>query len=77
VRAGDLLARLPGVAASAGSACHAGEDRPSPVLTAMGVPPDRAMTVIRLSVGRWSTAEEIERAAAQIAAVAPGDGPRT
>lgn len=76
VRAGDLLARLPGVAASAGSACHAGEDRPSPVLTAMGVPPDRAITVIRLSVGRWSTAEEIERAAAQIAAVAPGDGPR-
>jgi cysteine desulfurase len=66
IRAPDLLARLPGVAASAGSACHAGEDRPSPVLAAMGVPADRAMGVIRLSVGRWTTAVEIERAAALI-----------
>ncbi len=69
-RAIELLDRLPGVAASAGSACHAGQDRPSPVLTAMGLPADAAMTVIRLSVGRWSTDDEIDRAAEQIAATA-------
>lgn len=70
VRALDLLARLPGVAASAGSACHSGEDRPSPVLTAMGLPPDRALGVIRLSVGRWTSADQIDRAAALIAVAA-------
>lgn len=66
----DLLARLPGVAASAGSACHAGQDRPSPVLTAMGLPAEQALGVIRLSVGRWTTPDEVDRAAALIATAA-------
>ena len=63
----DLLSRLPGVAASAGSACHAGQDRPSPVLTAMGLSAERALGVIRLSVGRWTTPDEVDRAATLIA----------
>lgn len=63
VRALDLLAGSPGVAASAGSACHAGLDSPSPVLTAMGIPGPRAMSAVRLSVGRWTTEAEVDRAA--------------
>lgn len=72
VRALDLLAACPGVAASAGSACHAGLDSPSPVLTAMGVAGDRAMSAVRLSVGRWTTEAEVDRAAELILAAARG-----
>lgn len=72
----DLLGRLPGVASSAGSACHAGVDSPSPVLTAMGLATARALETIRLSVGRWTTLDEIERAAALIVAAANGASDR-
>lgn len=70
VRALTVLERLDAVATSAGSACHAGSDRPSPVLTAMGFPYDRAIAALRLSLGRWSTADEVDVAAATIAAQA-------
>lgn len=70
VRALTLLAAVPSVAASAGSACHAGQDRPSPVLTAMGLGEREALTALRLSVGRWTTAEEIDSAAEAIARAA-------
>jgi cysteine desulfurase len=59
----DLLAAVPGVAASTGSACHAGLTEPSPVLSAMGLDPGRALAAVRLSVGRWTTIEEVDRAA--------------
>lgn len=65
-----LLDRLPGVAASAGSACHTGVDTPSPVLTAMGLPTERALETIRLSVGRWTTPADVEQAAVLVAAAA-------
>jgi cysteine desulfurase len=68
VSALQLLEALPGVAASAGSACHAGRDEPSPVLTAMGLDSEEAMSAVRLSVGRWTRAEEIDLAVDQIAA---------
>jgi cysteine desulfurase len=54
------------VAASAGAACHAGEVAVSHVLRAMGVPERTAVGTIRLSVGRETTEEEIERAARRI-----------
>lgn len=69
-RALTLLERATGVAASAGSACHAGHDAPSPVLTAMGLDPVRAMSAIRLSLGRWTTTADIERCAALLAVAA-------
>jgi len=60
-RAGaKILARLPGVAASTGSACHAGSVELSPVLRAMGVAPEIGMGAIRFSLGRTTTREEIE-----------------
>lgn len=57
----DILAALPEVAASTGSACHAGRVALSPVLQAMGVRPDVGMGAIRFSLGRGTTSEEIER----------------
>lgn len=70
VRALTLLSSGTGVAASAGSACHAGEDSPSPVLTAMGVPADQALGALRLSLGRWTTTAEVDEAAHLIARTA-------
>ncbi|MBO0851616.1 MAG: aminotransferase class V-fold PLP-dependent enzyme, partial [Pseudonocardia sp.] len=67
IRGRELLAATPGVAAATGSACHEGEDRPSPVLTAMGVSPDDALAALRLSLGRWTTEADVDRAAGLIA----------
>lgn len=58
----ELLAAMSGVATSAGSACHAGLNRPSSVLTAMGISDSSALSAIRFSLGRWSTEDEIDRA---------------
>lgn len=64
----ELLARTPGLAASTGSACHEGKVSQSPVLCAMGVPPEIGKGAVRLSVGRFTTEDEIDRAAALLAA---------
>jgi cysteine desulfurase len=56
----EILAAMPEVAASTGSACHAGSVELSPVLRAMGVPPEVGMGAIRFSLGRGTTEEEIE-----------------
>ena len=56
----DILARLEGVAASTGSACHSGLIELSPVLQAMGVSPEVGMGAVRFSLGRGTTAGEID-----------------
>ena len=56
----EILAHLPGVAASTGSACHAGSVELSPVLRAMRVAPEIGMGAIRFSLGRTTTQEEVE-----------------
>jgi len=56
----EILGRLPGVAASVGSACHAGSLELSPVLRAMGVAPEVGMGAVRFSLGRTTTRGEIE-----------------
>jgi cysteine desulfurase len=58
----ELLAKLPELAASTGSACHAGEVALSPVLQAMQVPPELGMGAVRFSLGRYTTREEIDQA---------------
>ena len=60
----ELLALLDmqGVAASAGSACTAGSNEPSHVLQTMGLLDGRRCAPLRLSLGRYTTAEEIDRA---------------
>jgi cysteine desulfurase len=60
----ELLQRMPELAASTGSACHEGRVSQSPVLCAMGVPPELGRGAVRLSVGRFTTVDEIDRAAA-------------
>ena len=51
---------LKGVAVSAGSACTSGNVEPSYVLVAMGVPVDWAMGAVRFSLGRSTTADDID-----------------
>jgi len=51
---------LKGIGVSAGSACTAGSVEPSYVLVAMGVPLDWAMGAVRSSLGRSTTAEDID-----------------
>ena len=63
-----LLAALPGIAASAGAACHGSTVEISSVLRAMGVDEEYALGTIRLSVGRHTTPAEIDAAVEQIAA---------
>ncbi len=58
----DLLALADGVAASTGSACHAGEETPSAVLLAMGVIPEVARGAVRMSLGRGTNPSDIQRA---------------
>ena len=68
----EILKGLDGVAASTGSACHAGRVELSPVLEAMGVTPEVGMGAIRFSLGRGTTREEIDAVAEQLS-----DLPRT
>jgi cysteine desulfurase len=56
----EILQRLDGVAASTGSACHAGRIELSPVLKAMGMLPEIGMGAVRFSLGRGTTREEID-----------------
>jgi cysteine desulfurase len=51
---------LKGIGVSAGSACTSGSVEPSHVLVAMGVPLDWAMGTVRCSLGRTTTAEDID-----------------
>lgn len=59
----EVLSAAPEIAASTGSACHEGGTEPSSVLMAMGFSRERALGALRLTLGRWSTQEEVERAA--------------
>ncbi len=51
---------LQGIGVSSGAACSSGSLEPSHVLGAMGCPPDRARSAIRFSLGRGTTADEID-----------------
>ena len=66
LEANSILAELKNVAASAGAACHSDKVEVSSVLEAMRVPLEYAMGTIRLSVGRYTTKEEIDQALKEI-----------
>ncbi len=63
VSGGELMAGLPELAASLGSACHAGCEAVSPVLAAMGMPLAQARGAVRFSVGYPTTLAEVDQAA--------------
>src|SRR6266849_490321 len=60
---------LKGVCASSGSACMVGSVVASHVLLAMGLPIERARSAVRFSLGRHTTAEEIDRAGKAVAEI--------
>ena len=68
----EILAAMPEVAASTGSACHSGGTEPSPVLAAMGVPREVGAGAVRLSLGRMTTRDELETLLERLAEVVPG-----
>jgi cysteine desulfurase len=69
-RGDEVLAGAPSVAASTGSACHSDAPEPSPVLMAMGLDVPRCLSALRLSLGRWSTADEVDAVASELVAAA-------
>ena len=62
-----LMLDSQGVCVSAGSACRSHENKPSRVLTAMGIDAEEARNSIRISVSRMNTEEEMVQAAKIIA----------
>ncbi len=50
-----------GICASTGSACSSASSEPSHVLTAMGIPVERARGSLRLTMGRWTTHEDVDK----------------
>jgi cysteine desulfurase len=63
IEADALLASLPDVALSSGSACASARAEPSHVLAAIGLPQRRARASLRVGIGRGNTEAEIDRVA--------------
>lgn len=62
---------LAGVAVSTGSACSSGRIEPSSVLLQMGIGPDAARSTIRVSLSRFTTADEIDRVVELLETIVP------
>ena len=66
LKANEILDSLETVAASAGAACHSDSVTISSVLEAMKIPIEVAMGTVRLSTGRFTTEDQIDRAATEV-----------
>jgi cysteine desulfurase len=64
-----LLNALDDVAVSSGSACTSATVEPSYVLRALGLPDDLAHASLRITLGRFTTAAEVDYAADRIVGV--------
>jgi cysteine desulfurase len=62
---------LAGIAVSTGAACSSGRIEPSHVLTAMGLSADEARATVRVSLSRFTTADDIDRAAGALREIVP------
>ena len=67
IRAADVMAETRDLAYSAGSACASGSGRPSHVLKAIGLSDADAFSTVRISLGRFTTAEDIDRSVDRLA----------
>jgi cysteine desulfurase len=65
----SLLLGIDDLCVSPGSACSSGSEEPPYVLTALGLDRDLARASLRFGLGRYTTAEEIDYAAAKVAQV--------
>jgi cysteine desulfurase len=68
MKAAELMARTPDLCLSTGSACSSAEIEPSYVLRALGVPDSEAARTLRIGIGRFTSAADIDRAAASLLA---------
>lgn len=66
VSGNDVLLGAPGIAASTGSACHAGHESASAVILAMGVAPAASLGSVRLTLGRDTSPDHVAKAAAAL-----------
>jgi len=64
-----LMIALDDIAVSSGSACTSATVEPSYVLRAIGVPDDLAHASLRFTVGRFTTEDDIDRAARRVVEV--------
>jgi cysteine desulfurase len=76
IDATELMEDLPELALSSGSACHAASGRPSSVLTALGLDAAAAQGTLRIGLGRFTDAADVERAIDRIGAALAGLGAR-
>ena len=67
IEADAVIARLPDVALSTGSACSSAKPEPSHVLVALGLPLARIKASLRIGLGRFTTEAEVDFAADRIA----------
>jgi len=72
VRAQDLMAAVPDLALSVGSACTSAEVEPSYVLSALGLDNAAAASAVRIGFGRFTTQAELRRAADRLRAAVAG-----
>jgi cysteine desulfurase len=72
VTAAELMARVPDLCVSTGSACSSAEIEPSYVLSALGLSPQEAARSLRIGIGRFTSAADVDFAAAALAAAHAG-----
>jgi cysteine desulfurase len=70
--AADLMARVPDLCVSTGSACSSAAIEPSYVLRAIGLDDDAASRTLRIGLGRFTSAADVDYAAAALAAAHAG-----
>jgi len=66
--AAELMERAPELCLSTGSACSSAEIEPSYVLRALGLPDSEAARTLRLGIGRFTSAADVDQAVASLAA---------
>ncbi|MBX2819709.1 MAG: cysteine desulfurase [Rhodothermaceae bacterium] len=66
VTSANLVSQIRELAVSTGSACSTGTGKPSHVLKAMGLSDETAYSSLRISLGRFTTEEEMQFAAEKI-----------
>ncbi|MEM1056183.1 MAG: cysteine desulfurase family protein [Bacteroidota bacterium] len=67
IESGKLLGSMREVAASTGAACQSRAQKPSHVLTAMGLSAEESFSTVRFSLGRYTTEEEVDQAVQYVA----------
>jgi len=73
--AADLMAAIPDLCVSTGSACSSAEVEPSYVLKALGLSDDRAGRTLRIGIGRFTSPADIDFAASALVAAHRGEAP--